>query len=147
MKRALGPLDAGDVRLFQVIVYVAYIIAGVQSLALGAPPNAVTQAMGHLVAGVWIALVVACPGLTLLGMWQERRPYGLYAQVAGNSGVAFATAAYVVAVLQATWAERASFAAWMATSLTICAALITWRDARRIRQVRLRVREIEEGRP
>lgn len=143
MKRFGVRLDIGDVRPFQVIVYLAYIIAGIQSFVLGAPPNAVAQAMGDSIALVWAVLVIVCPLLTLAGIYAERRSFGLHMQAAGDSGVAFATAAYVVAVLQATWWDRATFAAWMAASLGLCAALMTWRDIRRILFVQRRVLQIE----
>ncbi|MBF6368435.1 hypothetical protein IU469_22315 [Nocardia puris] len=145
MRRAVAALDEGSVRPFHAMVYLAYIAAGVQSLALGAPPNAVAQVMGHRFALAWIVLIIVSPALALVGMATERRYiYGLYMQAAGNSGVACATAAYVMAILQVTWADRASFAAWMATSLTASAVLITWRDVRRIRAVTRRVRQLEE---
>lgn len=80
MRRIRRWVDAETVRLPQAIVYCAYIVAGVQSLALGAPPNAVAQAMGRSVA-----------------------------------------------------------------ALAICGALVTWRDARRIRQVSKRIQAFEEG--
>lgn len=145
MRRIRRWVDAETVRLPQAIVYCAYIVAGVQSLALGAPPNAVAQAMGHEVALMWTALIIACPTLTLVGLWQRRRAFSLWLQLAGDSGVTFASAAYVVAVLQATWSERATFAAWSAAALAICGALVTWRDARRIRQVSKRIQAFEEG--
>lgn len=143
MRRIGARIDIGDVRPFQAIVYLAYVIAGIQSFALGAPPNAVHQAMGHPIAVVWTVLIIASPLLTLVGMACERKSFGLHMQAAGDSGVAFASAAYVVAVLQVTWADRATFAAWMAASLTVCAALMTWRDIRRILFVQRRVLEIE----
>lgn len=146
MRRVGVALDAGSVKPFHALVYLSYVLAGAQSIALGAPPNAVAQAMGNTVALAWIVLIIACPALTLVGMAAERRsPFGLYMQAAGNSGVACATAAYVAAILQVTWADRASFAAWMAASLAASAALVTWRDLRRIRAVSRRARQLEES--
>ncbi len=138
-------LDRGQVRLFQVVVYSAYILAGLQAVAVGGPPNAVAQAMGATAAHLWIALVITCPALALTGIALERRPIWIYAQVAGSAGIACATAAYVVAVIEATWARSASFAAWIAASLTICAVLMAWRDARRIRVVSRWVRQERTG--
>ncbi|WP_280393247.1 hypothetical protein [Nocardia wallacei] len=142
--RTLGAwVDSGSVTHYQVIVYLAYVVAGVQSLLLGAPPNAVAQAMGPAIALLWTVLVIACPLTSLFGMWQDRRPSSLWFQLAGDSGVTFATAAYVAAVFSSTWFERATFAAWMAASITVCGALMTWRDIRRIQMVGRVVRERE----
>lgn len=143
MRRVAVAIDSGSVRLFQVIVYTAYVIAGVQSLVLGAPPNAVSQAMGHVAALAWTLLIMACPALSLLGLWRGSWPFSLHLQLAGDSGVAFASAAYVVAVLQATWSEKATFAAWMATSLAVCGVLMVVHDIRRIRLVQRRIGEVD----
>lgn len=143
MRRVTLAIDSESVRLFQVIVYTAYVIAGIQSLALGAPPNAVAQAMGHRAALAWTLLIMVGPVLSLLGLWRGSWPFSLHLQLAGNSGVAFASAAYVVAVLQATWSEKATFAAWMATSLAVCGVLMVVHDIRRIRLVQRRIGEVD----
>lgn len=145
MRRAVRWVDAENVRHYQIIVYLAYVCAGVQALLLGAPPNAVAQAMGHTVSLAWIGMVMVCPALSLAGIWVDRRgePSGLWMQIAGDAGVAFASAAYVVALMQATWAERATFAAWIAAALGVCAAGMLVRDVRRVLLAGRMVQEIE----
>lgn len=145
MRRAVRWVDAESVRHYQVIVYLAYVVAGAQALLLGAPPNAVAQAMGHGVALAWIALIIACPVLSLAGLWLDRRgrPNGLWLQIAGDAGVAFASAAYVTSIVQATWAERATFAAWVVGALGVCAAAILVRDVRRVVLAGRFARELE----
>lgn len=145
MRRAVWwALDTGSVRPYQVIVFLAFVCAGVHSLLLGAP-NAVEQAMGGTAALAWTALIIVCPALNLLGMWLERRkePSGLWLQIAGDAGVAFASAAYVTALVQATWAERATFAGWVVGALGVCAAAIFGRDVRRAVVAGRMVREME----
>lgn len=148
MTRVVHWVDADNVRHYQVIVYLAYACAGVQALLLGAPPNAVAQAMGHTVSLAWIVMIVACPALSLVGMWLDRRgqPSGLWLQIAGDAGVAFASFAYVAAILQATWSEKATFAAWVAAALGVCAAAMFVRDVRRVVVAGRMVREMENGR-
>lgn len=145
MRRAVHWVDAESVRHYQVIIYIAYVCAGVQAVSLGAPPNAVAQAMGHMVSLAWISMIIACPALSLVGMWLDRRnqPAGLWLQIAGDAGVGFASAAYVTALLQATWAERATFAAWVAAALGVCAAAMLVRDVRRVVVAGRMVREME----
>lgn len=144
MRARLGGLvDSESVRAYQAIVYAGFLLAGLQTIWLGAPPTVVAQAMGDPVEKMWLALLIGCPLLTGLGYWARCRPGGMWLLVAGDAGTACATAAYVAAVLQATWAERASFALWNATSLTVCAVIILVRDLRRIRAVSRLVKEAE----
>jgi hypothetical protein len=135
-------IDSESVRVYQAIIYSAYIAAGVQSLAMGSP-TAVSLAMGRCFSLVWIALMIVCPCMSLVGQWQRQRPASLWLQLAGDAGVTAITAAYAVAVLQATWAQRATVGAWLATSIMICGALMTWRDMRRIGYVARRTREMD----
>lgn len=139
-------LDSDTVRHYQTIVYIGYIVAGVQSLALGSPPNAVAQSMGRSTALVWTLLVIVAPAMSLLGQWRTRAASSLWLQLAGDSAVTFATAAYVMAVLQSTWFARATFAAWMAMSITVCGAMKTWRDIWQIWLVSQRMRELATDR-
>ena len=138
-------LDAESVRPYQTTVYSAYIIAGLQNLAMGVPPGAVTQAMGHAIALIWSALLIIFPVATMLGLWISKRgwPSGLWMQTAGDLGVVWASAAYAVAIFQATWAQRASFAAWIAIAVGVCALGMVIRDVRRIRQAGRLVKRME----
>lgn len=145
MRRVVRWVDAESVRHYQVIVYLAYVCAGVQALLLGAPPGVVAQAMGYPVSLAWTVMIVVCPALTLVGMWVDRRgqPAGLWLQIAGDAGVAFASFAYVSAILQATWSEKATFAAWVAAALGVCGAAMFVRDVRRVVVAGRMVREME----
>lgn len=135
MRRAVRLLDAESVRPYQAAMYCAFIVAGAQNLILGAPPGAVTQAMGHRVALAWSLLLIACPLATLVGLRLGRLglPAGLWMQIAGDAGVAFASFAYVAAVLQATWGNRASFAVWLGAGIGVCAVAMLATDVRRVR--------------
>src|SRR3546814_18232196 len=99
--------------------------------------------MGPAAALAWTLLIVAGPTRSLLGLWRGSWPFSLHLQLAGDSGVAFASAAYVVAVLQATWSEKATFAAWMATGLAVCGVLMVMHDIRRIRLVKRRISAVD----
>jgi hypothetical protein len=144
-RRAWAVLDGESVRPYQAAVYAACIAAGVQGLIQRVPPDAVTQAMGHDVSIAWSVLLVLCPATTLAGVWLSRRgvPFGLWAQIAGDSGVAFTAAAYALAILQASWGRNASFAAWLAMAIAACALAMLLRDVRRVRQAERRVKRVE----
>ena len=124
-------------------MYVAFVAAGAQNLALGGPPGAVTQAMGPRVALVWSALLIVCPMATLAGLRLGRmgRPAGLWMQIAGDAGVACASFAYVAAVLQATWGNAASFAVWLGAGIGVCAVAMLVTDIRRVRHATRLVKE------
>lgn len=145
MSRLGRMLDGESVRPYQAVVYASCAIAGMQSLITGLPPNVVTDAMGHVVAVIWSAMLIACPTVTALGLWMSRRglPSGLWMQAGGDTGVAWAMAAYAVAIFQATWAERASFAAWLAIGVGVCALGMVIRDVRRIQQAGRLVKRME----
>lgn len=130
-----------SVRLYQGIVYAAFLVSALQTIWLGSPPTAVAQAMGEGVEQMWLALLIACPLLLVVGYRRRARLDGLWLLAAGDAGSFCATAAYVAAVLQATWAERASFAAWMATALSVCSLLVLWVDLRSIREMSRLVKE------
>lgn len=134
-----------SVRPFQVVVYCGYIAAGVDAAVKGAPPGAVAQAMGHDIAVIWTVLLIVCPLVFLAGLAFQRWLVAPWLQLSGNVGVAFASAAYVTAVLQATWAEQASFAAWVTASLMVCSALIVAGDVRRIVAISRRMREMDSA--
>lgn len=144
----MGPDDLRSVRPFQVIVYLSYIVAGVQAAALGAPPGAVREAMGHEATVLWIVMLLVFPSLSLAGLASARRWAGsMWLQLGGNVGVAGATAAYAIAVIQSTWWNSATFAAWLAASLTLCCLVLVWGDVRRIVVVERRIRRIVGGEP
>lgn len=141
MGRLGGMVDSESVRLYQGVVYMAFLLSAMQTIWLGSPPTAVAQAMGGEVELMWLALLIACPLLAALGYWRRERPDGLWLLAASDAASACITAAYVVAVLRATWAERASFAACLAAAVSVCSALILWRDLRRIRATARLVKE------
>ncbi|WP_280329579.1 hypothetical protein [Nocardia wallacei] len=141
MRRLGGMVDSESVRLYQGVVYAGFLISAVQSIWLGTPPTAVAQAMGDFVESMWLALLIVCPLLAALGYWRRTRPGGLWLLAASDAASACTTGAYVAAVLQATWAERASFAAWVVFMLSVCSVLILWRDVRRIREMSRLVKE------
>jgi hypothetical protein len=139
----LRPDDLRSVRPFQVIVYLSYMAAGTQSALMGAPPGAVAQAMGDTIGVLWIGMLIVFPAVSLLGLGLMRRwACSMWLQLSGNLGVAGASAGYVVSVLQVTWAERASLAAWVVGSLVLCALWMVAGDVQRIVVVERRIREI-----
>lgn len=140
-REVLRLLDTESVRPFQVVVYYGYFGAGVQALWTGEVPNAVGQILGRTAHLGWVALLIACPLLTYLGMRLERRhPAGLWLQIAGGCGIAAASATYVLALAQTAYAGQATFALWVVLALMFCAIAIVARDIRKLRAVTLAVR-------
>lgn len=147
MNRLWGWIDTESVRPYQGIVYGCCIVAGLQSLIQGALPGAVTQAMGPRFSVVWSVLLVVWPVATLTGVWLARHgiELGLWAQTGGDTGVSLTAAAYAIAIFKASWGLNASFAAWMAIAISLCAAVMVVRDIRRIRQFGQKVKRLESG--
>ncbi|QXQ14832.1 hypothetical protein [Skermania piniformis] len=135
-------LDGESIRPYQAAVYSAYIVAGAQALITGTAPGAVERALGTQFAIAWACLLVVCPVLTLAGAIARTSLPGLWLQVAGDGGASFAGLAYSVAVWQASWSERATFAAWVGVALAVCSAGMCLHT---IRQIRAILREAARG--
>lgn len=137
-------LDTESVRHYQTLVYCAYIIAGVHALWVGALPNAVGQTLGVPAHIGWVALIIGGPLLTFAGMWLEARHVaGLWFQIAGDAGVAFASATYVAALSQTLYAGRATFAMWVVLALALSALALVVRGVRKVRAVAVVVRRLD----
>ncbi|MBF6573721.1 hypothetical protein [Nocardia farcinica] len=135
-----------SVKPFQVLVYAGYLMAGIHALLARELPNAVGQILGPATHVGWIALLIVCPLLTFAGIPVARRtPRGLWLQVAGDSGICFASALYVVALSQTVYAGRASFALWVVLMLGACAGALVVRNLRVLRAVTRAVRRFDCG--
>lgn len=135
-----------SVKPFQVLVYAGYLMAGIHALLARELPNAVGQILGPATHVGWIALLIVCPLLTFAGIPVARRtPRGLWLQVAGDSGICFASALYVVALSQTVYAGRATFALWVVLMLGACAGALVVRNLRVLRAVTRVVRRFDCG--
>lgn len=133
-----------SVRGYQVVMYTAILCAGVWALCAGEIPNAVSQILGRYAHIGWVGLLIVAPVSTFVGMWWERkRVSGLWLQLAGNGGIAFALATYVLALSRTVYAGRATFALWVVLGLAVCAFRLVVRDWRRIRMVARVVRSMD----
>ena len=128
-------IDSESVRPFQYLVYAFTFGGGVQCIIMN-PPGAVSRVMGDHFDTVWTLLLIVCPVLACLGAWWRRRNIaGLWVQLAGDAGFTLALWAYVAALVQATYAQSATFAAWLSASIAISGLGVTIRDIRLIRAV------------
>ncbi|MBF6411190.1 hypothetical protein [Nocardia farcinica] len=129
-----------------MLVYAGYLMAGIHALLARELPNAVGQILGPVTHVGWIALLIVCPLLTFAGIPAARRtPRGLWLQVAGDSGICFASALYVVALSQTVYAGRATFALWVVLMLGACAGALVVRNLRVLRAVTRVVRRFDCG--
>jgi hypothetical protein len=137
-------IDSESVRPFQYLVHACTLGGGVQCIVMN-PPSAVSSVMGDHFDTVWTLLLIACPLLACLGAWWRRRNIaGLWVQLAGDVGFTLALWAYVAALVQATYAQSATFAAWIAASLAISGLGVTVRDLRLIRAVTTQMHRLEQ---
>lgn len=144
LRRLLDP-GAASIRPFQVVIYAGYLAAGLHALATGVLPNAVGQVLGPVAHVGWIMQLIACPLLAFVGVAIVRRtPRGLWLLLAADSGIAAASALYVLALTQATYAGRASFALWVVAGLMVCAVAWAVRDIRTLRAVSAAARRLTE---
>ncbi|WP_280246761.1 hypothetical protein [Nocardia abscessus] len=144
LREAARIVDEDSIRTYQVTMYAFILIAGVWAVCAGEIPNAVSQILGRPAHVGWVGLLIAAPLVTFAGIAIERRRVlGLWLQLAGNGGIAFALATYVLALGRTVYAGRASFAVWVVCGLVACACRLVWRDWRRIRVVARAVRSMD----
>lgn len=141
LRRFLVALDSEGVGLFQAIVYLHVVIAGMYGLLVaGGVPQAVEEAMGHAVNAVWLWLCLGA-GVCLAGKLLMRLAanVGMWMQLCGDVAALGAFASYVLATLQTSAWGKALFAVFVIAALTDCALLLVVRDVRRIVQVERQV--------
>jgi hypothetical protein len=144
-------VDSDALRLFQAVVYLGIVASGVYMSWMGSPTT-VANELGEAMNFVWVALTLFGPLLVALGWWMVRRGerlvldrdsegggshiyWGWYAQAGGDISIMMVCLAYVIAAFSASWAERGIFAAFVLSSLALCAAILVLRDVRRIRAI------------
>lgn len=130
-------IDSESVRPLQYLVVYAFTVgAGVQCAIMN-PPGAVTRVMGDHWDTVWTATLIVFPLTAYIGAWlRPRRQIGLYVHLAADAGFTLSMLAYVAALVQATYAQSATVAAWLAAAMVTSGATVTIRDVRLIREVK-----------
>lgn len=139
-------LDAEGVGIFQAVVYVHIVGAGLYMMifAGGGVPQAVEDELGSNWNALWLWSCLG-PGVCLFGKWLNRFPsqrwIGLLLQTVGDIVAFAAFATYVTATVAAGWWGKAYFAVFVCISISECIALLVVRDFRRIQQVEKVVRQ------
>ena len=131
--------------LCQLVLYPWVFAAGVYML-INQVPNVVSEEMGAYVHQGWALLLVTSPLLTLAGWWLRRgrehlADVGPVLSITGNLGATGALAAYVTAVVQASWIGRGMFSVFLVVAFMELTALIAVRDVLHIRDAD-RVRKV-----
>lgn len=138
-------LDEEGVGIFQTVVYVHVIAAGLYLLiaAKGTVPQSVDDAMGTAFNALWLWLCVGA-SVALLGKWltvhENTRYAGFVLQLAGDLFALTAFVTYVSATFYTTWWGKAVFAVFICAAIAECIVLLVIRDVRRIGQVEKQVR-------
>lgn len=150
-RRLLALVDSDQVRLFQVIVYIGVLVAGIYMFVYHVP-SIVEQELGYVMKEVWVVMTSIGPVMVALGqrLVQSgehhvlceaktgggiRIYFGWYFQLGGDLVVALVFTTYVVSSVQTAWATRGIFAAFIIASLVVCAGILVLRDFRRIRGI------------
>lgn len=151
LDRFLAILDGEGVALFQGVVYLHVIAAGVYLLtaARGDVPQAVEETLGKGLNSWWLWLCLG-PAVCLVGKALSARTdkramwvylTGLWAQLAGDVFAFGALVTYTFATLETSWWGKAVFAVFVCASIADCIALLILRDIRRIDQAERVIRQ------
>ena len=144
-------VDSDNVRVFQAIVYLGMFVSGIYMIAYGAPTT-VQKELGEYMHDVWVSLTIVSPLIVTLGyrmvyagkdrVLHSRKPggggriyWGWYLQAGGDFAVCMVYLTYIIAALSSDWLQRDIFAAFITTSLMICAVVLVIRDLRRVRAI------------
>lgn len=132
-------VDSEGVALFQWLFYILFIILGVYGLWIADSQPPITLRFAPMNITLWYWLHIVGPGSCLLGklLRTSRLGYaGMWLQLGGDIGLAFALAAYNTGTFHAESWGRGMYGAFplgTATFLSVC--LLTVRDVRRMRAV------------
>lgn len=135
-------IDSRTVRLFQAIMYYFFFLNGAYAALFSEPVSVVDTAMGRISYDGWVWLNIVCPIMVAAGCFMARRQRGgkltrratngFLLQVFGDLGMTFTLGAYWVSILySATWGKGTT-ALWGYMGLSLCAALLTVGDIRRL---------------
>lgn len=144
-------VDSDEVRVFQAIVYVSMIVSGIYMTAYGAPTT-VQKELGDYMHEVWVAMTIIGPLIVTVGDRMVRSGknqvlhtdhpggggwiyWGWYLQAGGDLVVTMVYLTYIIAAFSSAWLQRGIFAAFITTSLMICAVVLVIRDLRRVRAI------------
>jgi hypothetical protein len=135
-------VDSRTVRLFQAIMYFFFFLNGAYAAFFAEPVSVVDKAMGTATYDIWVWLNVICPVMVAFGCWLTRprgptgltrkATNGLLLQVFGDLGMTFTLAAYWMSILASSWWGKGTTALWGYMGLSLCAALLTVGDIRRL---------------
>lgn len=145
LDRFLAALDAEGVGLFQAIVYLHVVTAGLYLMigANGLVPQSVEESLGASFNAWWLWLCLG-PMVCLVGKvfcWMRATRYaGMWMQLSGDIFGFGVFLTYVVATIGTSWWGRAVFAVFVCAAIGECVALLILRDIRRIDQVEREVR-------
>lgn len=144
-------VDSDNVRVFQAIVYLGMFVSGVYMGVYGAPTT-VQLELGDGMHFVWVSMTIIGPLIVTVGdrmvyagknrVLHSRKPggggriyWGWYLQAGGDLVVCMVYLTYIIAAFSSAWLQRGIFAAFIITSLMICAAVLVIRDLRRVRAI------------
>lgn len=147
-------VDSDEVWVFQAIVYVNMIASGIYMTAYGAPSGRVPvqKELGDTMHDVWVSLTIVGPLIVIIGdrmvyagknrVLHSHKPggggriyWGWYLQAGGNFAVCMVYLPYIIAAFSSAWLQKGIFAAFITTSLMICAVMLVIRDLRRVRAI------------
>ncbi|AUV60729.1 membrane protein [Gordonia phage Biskit] len=144
-------VDSDNVRVFQAIVYLGMLVSGVYMVAYGAPTT-VQLELGDEMHAVWIGMTIIGPLIVTIGdrmvyagkhrVLHSRKSggggriyWGWYLQAGGDFAVCMVYLTYIIAAFSSAWLQKGIFAAFITTSLMICAVVLVIRDLRRVRAI------------
>lgn len=130
-------VDSDNVRVFQAIVYLSMFVSGIYMAVYGAPTT-VQRELGDEMHFVWVSMTIIGPLIVTIGdrmvyagkqrVLHTRKSggggriyWGWYLQAGGDLAVCMVYLTYVISAFSSAWLQKGIFAAFITSSLMMCA--------------------------
>ena len=134
LKQFLRWVDSESLRPSQAVLYFAFWVSGVQMAISTTAESIVARELGHFTHWAWVALLLICPPMVLIGYRMHDQYAGLLLQFGGNLAITAGLFGFCAAII-ASGPDTSSFALGMGLAAGAVTSMISLRDIRRLRFV------------
>lgn len=122
---------------YEVDTAVGVIVITIYAVLQGSPSVSVQESLSYSQRVVWSLLCFSGAAVTLVGLyWPKDRMTGLLIERAGQVMLAFATAAYLVALCSVSSFDRSGLVMVIGCAISVSAARRAWNISRGMRDIR-----------
>jgi len=122
---------------YEVCTAIGVVVITMYAVVMGPPSVSVQESLSSTQRLVWACLCFSGAAVTLAGLyWPKDHMTGLLIERAGQVMLAFATAAYLVALCSVSTFERSGLVMTIGSAIAIAAGIRAWRITRGVQRIR-----------